>query len=96
MLSLTSYGTPSLKVRRRLLARHRPEDDSVVLPGIPVEERGHLIEVMPDAFFCEPHYEGYDIVLAWLPPAPPDIIGRFLERRWRSAATKRALASFDA
>lgn len=90
-----SYGEPSLKVRKRLLARHRPGDGSVVLLDVPAEERSHLIEIMPDAFFCEPHYEGHDIVLARLQHLPVDVARRLLERRWRSSASKRAIAEFD-
>ena len=39
----TSYGTPALKVRGKLLTRLRPELDSVVLFSVPVEEREALI-----------------------------------------------------
>ena len=90
-----SYGEPSLKVRRRLLTRHRPADDSIVLLDVPREERELLMEVGPEAFFCEPHYADHDIVLARLPHAPPEIIERLLERRWRSSATRKAIAAFD-
>ncbi|MDD7970816.1 hypothetical protein [Roseinatronobacter alkalisoli] len=91
----TSYGEPSLKVRKRLLARLRLHDDSIVLLGVPVAEREHLIELMPEAFFCEPHYAGYDIVLARLAHIPAEVLERILERRWRSSATRRAIADFD-
>lgn len=91
----TSYGEPSLKVRNRLLARYRIESDSIVLLDVPAEERDYLIEIMPEVFFCEPHYEGHDIVLAKLEDAAKDIIERILERRWRSSATKRAISAFD-
>ena len=91
----TFYGEPSLTVRKRLLTRHRPGDDSIVLQDVPIEERKHLIEMMPDVFFCEPHYADYDIVLARLSRLPPDTALRLLERRWRSSATKKAIAAFD-
>ena len=91
----TSYGTPSLKVRKRLLTLLRPEDDSVVLLDVPAEERAHLIEMMPETFFSEPHYDGHEIVLARLSTLPTDVAQRLLERRWRSSATKRAVAAFD-
>lgn len=90
-----SYGEPSLKTRKRLLARHRVMDDSLVLLDVPGEERDHLIEIMPDVFFIEPHYEGHDIVLAKLSSIPNEILARLLERRWRSSASKRALKAFD-
>ncbi|MEM9010338.1 MAG: MmcQ/YjbR family DNA-binding protein [Pseudomonadota bacterium] len=90
-----SYGEPSLKVRKRLLTRHRVADGSVVLLDVPPDERALLIEMMPEAFFCEPHYEAHDIVLAHLSHVPADVVERLLERRWRSSASKRAIAAFD-
>lgn len=90
-----SYGEPSLKVRRRLLARHRLDDNSIVLLDVPQAERAHLIDLMPEAFFCEPHYEGHDIVLARLDHVRAEVVERILERRWRGSATRRAIAEFD-
>jgi len=91
----TSYGEPSLKVRKRLLTRYRIESNSVVLLDVSAEERDHLIEIMPETFFCEPHYEGHEIVLAKLEHAAEPVIGRILERRWRSSASKRTIAEID-
>ena len=90
-----SYGEPSLKVRKSLLTRHRVDDDSLVLMDVPADERDHLIGMIPEAFFIEPHYAGHDIVLAHLGGLPPDIAKRLLERRWRNTATKRAVAQYD-
>ncbi len=90
-----SYGEPSLKTRKRLLTRRRVDDDSLVLLDVPAEERDHLIEIMPDVFFIEPHYASHDIVLAKLANIPNDILERLLKRRWRSSASKRALKAFD-
>jgi len=89
-----SYGEPSLKVRKRLLARHRVQDDSIVLLDVPIAEREHLIDIMPEAFFCERHYDGHEIVLARLAHAPADVVERILERRWRLCASRRALSDF--
>ena len=36
----TSYGTPALKVRKKLLVRLKEDGDSLVMPGVPHEERG--------------------------------------------------------
>ncbi|MDX8352102.1 hypothetical protein [Cognatiyoonia sp. IB215182] len=96
VIEATSYGEPSLKVRKRLLARHRTADDSIVLLDVPHDERDHLIEILPDVFFREAHYDGYNIVLAKLANAPPETIARLLERRWRGSASKRALSEYDA
>ena len=92
---VVSYGEPSLKTRKSLLTRHRVGDDSVVLLDVPTEERDHLIDIMPEVFFVEPHYLGHEIVLARLAPLPADVLARILERRWRNSASKGAVRAFD-
>ena len=96
VIEAVSYGEPSLKVRNRLLARQRLEDNSVVFMDVPVEEREYLLEMFPNIFFCEPHYEGHEIVLARLTHLNSEFAHRLLERRWRNSATKRAVAAYDA
>src|SRR3954465_3247781 len=59
----TSYGTPALKVRKKLLARLREEDDSLVMPGVPLDEREMLIETQPRIFYFTDHYRDYPMVL---------------------------------
>jgi hypothetical protein len=91
----TSYGTPALKVRNKLLTRLRPEDDSLVLLDVPVEEREMLIEMNPRIFHTTPHYDGYPTVLARLSAIEPETLRTFLERRWRNVAPKRAVKQRD-
>ena len=35
----TSYGTPALKVRKKMLVRLKEDGDSFVMPGVPRDER---------------------------------------------------------
>lgn len=86
----TSYGTPALKVRGKLLTRLRPEDDSLVLLDVPVDEREMLIESNPGTFHTTPHYQGYPTVLVRLAAVEARTLRVFLERRWRNIAPKRA------
>ena len=90
-----SYGEPSLKVGRALLARHRVADDSIVLKGIDPDERDALIARSPDVFFLEDHYAGYDIVLAQIAAASLDQLTSFIERSWRTLAPKRSVKAYD-
>ncbi|MEA1834744.1 MmcQ/YjbR family DNA-binding protein [Methylobacterium durans] len=92
----TSFGTPALKVRGKLLTRLRPEDDSLVLPDVPAEEREMLINADPDTFHTTPHYDGYAIVLARLSTLDAARLMPFLERRWRAVAPERLAATFIA
>jgi hypothetical protein len=46
----TSYGTPALKVRKKLLVRLKEDGDSLVMPGVPPDERDMLVESQPKVF----------------------------------------------
>ena len=92
----TSYGTPALKVKGKLLTRLRPEDDSLVLLDVPVDERAMLMEANPAVYHATPHYDGYPIVLAYLASIEPGAVQNFLKRRWRNIAPKRAVARWEA
>lgn len=82
--SAASYGEPSLKVGKALVARHRIADNSIVLKSVDHDERDVLIEAQPDVYFLEDHYQGYDIVLARLGHASLEDIAPFIERTWSS------------
>src|ERR1700676_1664704 len=65
----TSYGTPALKVRKKLLARLREDGDSLVMPGVPQDEREMLVESQPKVFFFADHYSDKPIALIRLSKA---------------------------
>src|SRR5262245_56053059 len=58
-----SYGTPALKVRKKMLARLKEDGDSLVLPGVPQDERDMLVESKPQLFYFTDHYRDYPTVL---------------------------------
>ena len=70
----TSYGTPALKIRKKLLARLKEDGDSLVMPGVPPEERDILVERDPQVFYFTDHYKDYPIVLARLSKAKRSIV----------------------
>jgi hypothetical protein len=92
----TSYGTPALKVRKKLLARLREDGESLVLIGIAPDERDMLVEAHPEIFYFTPHYRDWPMMLARLPACRPEIVTPFLLRRWRVLASKAAQKRFDA
>lgn len=47
----TSYGTPALKVRGKLLTRLKEDGESLVVQGIEHDERAMLIETQPKVFY---------------------------------------------
>ena len=91
----TSYGTPALKVRKKLLARLREDGDSLVLPGVPPDERDMLVESQPKVFYFTDHYRDYPMVLIRLSKAKRTTVEPLLRRHWRTLASKKAVASMD-
>jgi hypothetical protein len=91
----TSYGTPALKVRKKLLARLKEDGDGLVLPGVPQDERAMLVESRPQLFYFTDHYRDYPIVLLHLSRARAADVEPLLRRQWRALVSRKALAAFD-
>jgi len=91
----TSYGTPALKVRGKLLSRLKEDGESVTLATTFVE-RDLLVTHHPDAFWFTDHYRDYPIVLVRVARLDDARLGTLLEDSWRRLAPKRAVAEWDA
>lgn len=91
-----SYGTPALKVRKKLLARLREDDETLVMLGVPLDEREMLIESQPKIFYVTDHYRDYPTVLIHLSKAKRGNIEPLLRRRWKELASKAAVKDYDA
>ena len=92
----TSYGTAALKVRKKLLARLKEDGDSLVVLGVPLDERDMLVESQPKLFYFTDHYKDYPTVLVRLSKASRASVEPLLRRRWRALASKAAVKAFDA
>jgi hypothetical protein len=83
----TSYGTPSLTVRRKFLARLK-EDGETVAIRIDFPERELLLELDPSAFYLTDHYRNYPAVLVRLKQVRPGMMDDIVEQAWRRQAPK--------
>ena len=92
----TSYGTPALKVRKKLLVRLKEEGDSMVMPGVPPDEREMLVESQPEVFYFTDHYKDYSYVLIRLSKTKRATVEPLLRRQWRTLASKAAVREFEA
>jgi hypothetical protein len=88
----TSYGTPALKVRKKLLVRLKDDGDSLVMPGVPLDERDMLVQSQPEVFY----YKDYPMVLIRLSRAKRATVEPLLRRQWRTLASKAAVRESDA
>jgi hypothetical protein len=87
----TSYGTPALKVKGRLLARLKEDGESLVV-RIGLVEREALMDSAPEVFYITDHYLNYPAVLVRLSKVRKTVLAAVLEESWRQVAPKQLLA----
>jgi hypothetical protein len=92
----TSYGTPAIKVRGKLMARLRSEAEGGLVVMCGADEKAALLAAGDPAYFTTPHYDGHGSVIVDLALVDPAQLGELLEDAWRAKAPKRLVAEFDA
>ncbi|MGR4862221.1 MmcQ/YjbR family DNA-binding protein [Caulobacter sp. LARHSG274] len=91
-----SYGHACLKAHGKFLTRLLEDGDSLVCPGVSLDEREMLIAAEPETFHVTDHYRNYPYVLVRLSRVHPGTVQRLLERRWRAVTPKAAVKAWDA
>lgn len=87
----TSYGTPALKVRGKLLVRLKEDGESFVLI-VDFDARDILMRADPETFYITEHYNNYRAVLVRFATLDPERLPGLLEQAWREVAPKRLVA----
>ena len=82
-----SYGTPSIKVKRKFLARLRSEAEGGLAIHCDLMEREMLMQAAPETFYITDHYADYPMVLINLETVLWDAMPDIVERAWRMVAT---------
>jgi hypothetical protein len=90
----TSYGTPALKVKGKLMARLKEDGETVVL-RVSLFERPYLLEAEPDIFFITDHYRDWPSVLLRLPAVTETRLREAVIDSWRFVAPPKLVAAFD-
>ncbi len=90
----TSYGTPAIKVGKKLILRLHQKEDAIVLMLESVEEQQSLIAADPMSFFITDHYDGYAAVLV-RPTVEIERLQPLIEAAWRRLAKKSDIAEYD-
>lgn len=89
-----SYGTPSLKVKGKFLARLLEDGRSLALRvDDPVREA--LMQEAPAIFYITDHYLNSPAILIRLPKVSPMKLRQVLEHGWRFVAPRRLVQAFD-
>lgn len=78
----TSYRTPALKVKKKLLARLR-EDNTTVAFHVSFDDREILMRAKPKVFFLTDHYRNYPFVLVDLNHATKTDLANVVAIAWK-------------
>lgn len=85
----TSYGTPALKVKGKLIARLRTDDDGSLAVRCSLDEKEALVDGPDPSFFTTSHYDGHGYVLVDLERADADEVRELLDAAWWLVAPVR-------
>lgn len=91
----TSYGTPALKVRGKLLARLHQSMDCLVLRA-DLLDRQILMQSAPDTFFVTDHYRDHPWILVRFSAVRKKDLPDLIKRAWRLVAPKALVTKYDA
>jgi hypothetical protein len=78
----TSYRTPAMKVRGKLIARLKEDGETIVVP-MGLDKRAVRIEANPGVFFVTDHYVPFPYVLVRLAAVTQTDLGELLQDAWR-------------
>ena len=90
----TSYGTPALKVRGKLLARLHQSGECVVL-RVDLLDREMQLQAAPRVFFITEHYRDHPWILVRLSAVDAAALPELLDRAWRLVAPRSLVARHD-
>ncbi|HEX9109588.1 MAG TPA: MmcQ/YjbR family DNA-binding protein [Longimicrobiales bacterium] len=89
----TSYHTPGLRVRGKLIARLHEDGDDFIL-RMERDTRALLLRVRPEVFYITDHYLPYDWVRVRLAAVGEAELRDVFADAWRSQAPKRLIAEY--
>jgi hypothetical protein len=87
-----SYGSPSLKVRGKLLACiavHRSAEAGSLAVRVGFEDRAELMAADPEVYYVTDHYVSYPAVLVRLSRIHSDALRDLLGLSWRFVTAKK-------
>ena len=92
----TTYGSPALKVRGKLLACipiHKSAEPDSLAVRIDFDRRAELLSVAPEVYYLTDHYLNYPVVLVRLSRIHADSLRDLLGMAWRFVTAKKRAAA---
>jgi len=91
----TSYGTPSVKVKGKILSRLRTEAEGGLALVCDLVDREMLLQTEPEVFYLTDHYRNYPMILVHLDKIRSDALPNLVERAWRMRAPAKLVKEYD-
>lgn len=91
----SSYGTPAVKVRGKLMSRWRTEAEGALAIRCDFLDRQILLLAQPEVFFLTDHYRDYPMILMRLEKASKAAMTEAVERAWRLVASAKLIRQRD-
>jgi hypothetical protein len=91
----SSYGTPAVKVRGKLMSRWRTEAEGALAIRCDFLDRQILLLAQPDVFFLTDHYRDYPMILMRTEKASKTVMAEAVDRAWRLVAPAKLVRQRD-
>lgn len=92
--SISHEGTPSIKVRGKLLCRLH--DNGQFIPvQVGFENRKILLEKYPDDFAVPDHFINYPYIALLVPQTRLALLREVVEMAWRQLASKKQISEWE-
>ena len=90
-----SYGTPSLKVKGKFVARLRTESEGGLAIRCNMLEREMLLQAEPGVFYITDHYSDSEMILIDLTKVRWDAMPYIVEQAWRMVASPKLVKDYE-
>lgn len=91
--SISHEGTPSVKVRGKLMCRLHESGDYIPI-RLDFELRDKYLESHPEIFHLPQHFKAYPYICMWIHNYDKNLILEILEQSWKGLATQRQLKKY--
>lgn len=91
----TSYRTPALKVRGKLMVRLRTEAEGLLVVTCTLDEKEAMLATGDPTFSTTPHYDGYGSILVDLTRIGSAQLTELITEAWRLKAPARLRSAHD-
>jgi hypothetical protein len=93
VVETTMYGTPALKLGKRMVAcvaSHKSSEPGTLVVRTTFEQRDIMIAEQPETYYLKPHYETFPVVLVRLSRVSRDAMSDLLAGAFRAVSDDAA------